>query len=331
MKGKLFFIIPVYRAEPFIDRCVGSVLAQSCCNAEIVLVDDGSPDNCPAICDAYAQQFRQVGVIHKENSGLSDARNAGLEAVLDVAGPADFITFLDADDFVHASFGETMLALCAQYESDIAQCGYEKGAGGNFGKVEEKPDVFSASAEDALLGYTLKSQCCAKIYKASLFAGIRFPVGVLNEDEFVTYRVVYRAKRVAFTTERLYYYVQHGDSIMDGIARKLKGSPHRYDFLAAYQQRAAFFQSHNQIDQVQKTYEKVCTDLILRYCEQMYLPKRERDEDCVNGRYLQLYRENFGRMIHRKGIPLWRRLMYGCFYLFPYSGVLMGKIFPSRK
>ena len=332
MNGKLFFIVPVYRAEQYLHRCVHSVLAQSYHHVELILVDDGSPDHCPALCDDYARRYRQVRVIHKENGGLSDARNAGLQAVLDTASQEDFLTFLDADDFVHPAFADTLLALCERHACEIAQCGYKKGAaGGNFDHEAKSPAVRFAGAADALLGYTLKSQCCAKLYQANLFAGIRFPAGVLNEDEFVTYRIVSRAKNVVFTTEKLYYYVQRGDSIMDGIARNLKGNPHRYDFLKAYRQRAVFFRSCGQIEQVQKTYEKICIDLILRYCEQRRLPKRDRVGECTNGRYLLIYRKYFWRMIQRRGMPILRRMIYGCFYVFPYSAVLAGKWFPLRK
>ena len=156
-------------------------------------------------------------------------------------------------------------------------------------------------------------------------------MGVLNEDEFVTYRAVYNAKNVAFTREQLYYYFQHGTSIMENIAKKLKNNPHRYDFLKAYEERTAFFKAENKPAQVLKTYEKICTDIILRYCEQMYLKREYRDEDCISGEYMRLYRKNFRLMIKRKEIPLRRRLMYICFYIFPYSGVLMGRIFTLRK
>ena len=118
---------------------------------------------------------------------------------------------------------------------------------------------------------------------------------------------------------------------MDELAKKLKNNPHRYDFLKAYEERVRFFESENKPEQVMRTYEKVCTDIILRYCEQMYLKRTERDEDCINGNYLKLYRENFSMMIGRKGMPLIRRLMYACFYIFPWSAVLAGRIFTLRK
>lgn len=328
---KIFFVIPIYNVEAYLNRCIDSVLAQSYHNTEIVLVDDGSPDRCPEICDMYAQKHKNIAVIHKTNGGLSDARNAGIAYVKTHAAPEDFLSFLDADDFIHEQYAERLITLCREYGCDMAQCEHEKGAGSAFGSGVKKVKVFCEPSEAALLGYALKSQCGPKIYKVKIFNDILFPVGVLNEDEFVTYQAVYAAGRIAFTNERLHYYFQHGESIMDGLSKRLKNNPHRYDFLNAYEERARFFEKENKPEQVLKTYEKVCTDLILRYCEQMYLPRQERDEDCVNGKYMKLYQKYFDMMIKRKGIPLKRRLMYVCFYLCPYSAVLMGRIFTLRK
>ena len=327
----VFFIIPVYRVEPYLRRCVDSVLAQSYAKVQIVLVDDGSPDACPQICDAYAQAHENIAVIHKENGGLSDARNAGLLYLREHAKPDDYLTFLDSDDFVHPEFAARMLALCEENGCAMAQCAYEKGSADSFSPQDCDANVQLLSAQDALLGYSLKSLACAKLYRADTFRDLFFPVGVINEDEFVTYRAVYSAGRIALSDEKLLYYFQHGGSIMDNVARKVKDNPRRYDYIRAYDERAEFFRQKNMPEQVQKTKEKLCTDLILRYCEQMYLPREERDPDCTGGKYLRMYRESFQLMIRRRGMPPKRRLMYIAFYIMPASAVLMGKIFQLRK
>lgn len=325
---KIFFIIPVYKVEPYIRRCINSVISQSYQNTEIILVDDGSPDNSPGICDEYAKKYKNIFVIHKENGGLSDARNAGLSYVLEKADSNDYITFLDSDDFVHEDFAKELVNLCLQNSCGIAQCNYEKGEADIFTPKDSKANVFTQTSEQALLGYTLKSQCCAKIYRADVFKSVRFPVGMLNEDEFVIYKFVYNAKKVAFTDKNLYYYYQHGTSIMDEIAKKLKNNPHRYDYLKAYEERISFFKKEKKHDLVLKTHEKICTDIILRYCEQMSLNKKDRDEEVK--KYLETYRKNFKIMIKRK-IPFKRKLMYIAFYILPISGVVMSKIFTLRK
>ena len=328
---KMFFVIPVYKVEEYLKRCIESVLSQTYPAVEIILVDDGSPDSCPKICDDFAEKYENIVVIHKKNGGLSDARNAGIKYVRDVAGEDDYITFLDSDDYVHKDYAKAMVELSENNSCDMAQSGYEKGNNDTFSDKSVKKNVNIMPSYDALLGYRLKSQSCAKVYKVWTFNDILYPVGVYNEDEFVTYRAVYNAKNTVFTDEKLYYYYQHDTSIMDNIAKKLKDNPRRHDFLKAYEERTKFFEEKNLPDQVMKTKEKICTDIILRYCEQMYLKKDERDTDCVNGTYMKIYRENFKMMIKRRGIPLKKKLMYYAFRIMPYSAVFAGKLFTLRK
>ena len=328
---KLYFIIPVYKVEDCLERCINSVLSQSYNNIEAVLVDDGSPDNCPQICDRYASEYSTIHVIHNQNGGLSDARNVGLDYVYGRIEDDDYITFLDSDDFVHPYFSEKMIALCEDNDCGAAQCGYIKGSADSFPESKEKTDSFVLDAESALLGYTLKSQCWAKIFRADVFEDLRFTKDVINEDEFITYKAIFKAQRVVFTDEKLLYYYQRGTSIMGDVAKKMKDNPHKYDYLTAYRERIKYFAEKDLPQQVMKTHEKICTDVILRYCEQMYLDKKDRDTDCVNGDYLSIYREHYKEMIKRKGMPLKRRLMFVTFNICPYSAAVIGKIFTLRK
>lgn len=328
---KMFFIIPVYKVEDYLKRCVESILGQTYQNVEIVLVDDGSPDNCPKICDEFAEKYENIVVIHKANGGLSDARNAGIIYVRENADEDDYITFVDSDDYIRKDYAKVMMDLCENNLCDVAQSGYEKGESDTFSDKIIKKNIEIMSSFDALLGYRIKSQACSKIYKVKLFKELLYPVGKINEDEFVTYRAIFDAEKIAFTDENLYYYFQHGSGIMADVARKLKNNPHRYDFLEAYKERIEFFEEKNMPQQVMKTKEKICTDMILRYCEQMYLKKEERDTDCTDGTYMKIYRENFKMMIKRRGIPIKRKLMFIAFYFAPFVAVLSGKVLKMRK
>ena len=331
---KIYFIIPVYKVEKHLERCVDSVLAQSYKNVNIVLVDDGSPDNCPKICDKYGEMCTNIHVIHKPNGGLSDARNAALKYVNKAASPDDYITFLDSDDFVHPLFAEKMITLCEENGCDTVQCEYEKGSADEFSPNQKNNSVTVTDAESALKGYALKSMCCAKVYKVSSFTDLFFPVGYYNEDEFVTYKAVYRSEKIAITSEALYYYYQHtadSGSIMCEIAKKMKNNPHRFDYLKAYSERIEFFEKIGKPLLAIRTHEKICTDIILRYTEQMNLNKNDRDTDCINGEYMRIYRKHYKLMIQRKGIPLKRKLMYIGFRIIPYSSVIMEKMFTLRK
>ena len=328
---KIFFVIPVYKVEKYLKRCVESVLMQTYPDFKIILVDDGSPDGCPGICDDFAEKYENISVIHKENGGLSDARNAGIRYVQEVADRDDYLTFLDSDDYVRSDFSKRMIELMEKNNCNMAQCDYEKGNKDGFSPCSYDTTLFVTDSEQALLGYRLKSQSCAKVYRLSTFDDVLFPVGMYNEDEFVTYRAVYQAKRIVFTDEKLYYYYQHGTSIMEEVAKKLKNNPHKYDYLKAYEERSRFFEEKNLPEQVMKTKEKICTDIILRYCEQMYLKKSDRDTECIDGTYMRIYRENYKLMIKRPAIPIKRKLMYQIFYRLPLVGVLMGKLFTLRK
>ena len=329
--NKLFVVVPVYKVEKYLGRCIESILSQTYENIEIVLVDDGSPDNCPKICDDYAEKYPNIKVIHKENGGLSDARNAGIMYVREVAKDEDYITFVDSDDYLHSEYAKRLVSLCEENGCNLSQCSYEKGSNDFFEETDINANIECKTAEEALLGYRIKSQVWSKVFKAKVFKDILFTVGVINEDEFTTYRAVYSAKKMVFTDEKLYYYFQHGSGIMADVAKKLKNNPRRYDFLKAYEERIKFFEEKNLPLQVMKTKEKICTDIILRYCEQMWLKKEDRDTDCINGTYMKLYRDNFKEMIKREGMPIKRKMMFTAFYVAPFTGVIAGKVLGMRK
>ena len=254
-----------------------------------------------------------------------------MEYVLKNADKDDFITFLDSDDFVKTDYAQNLLSIASENDCELVQCDYEKGGNDSFSDTAQNIDVFVKSGEEMLLDRRLKSQSCAKIYKLSLFEKVRFPMGVLNEDEFTTYRVVYISKKVAITTLKAYYYYQHPGSIMDQIANRLKNNPHLFDWLDAYKERIAFFESQGKPEQVMRTHEKICTDVILRYCEQMFLKKENRDDALTNGEYIRIYKKSYPLMKKRKGIALKHRIMYLLFYIMPYSAVIPGKILGLRK
>ena len=174
--NKIFYIVPVYKVEKYLKRCVDSILAQTYENIELILVDDGSPDNCPKICDDYAEKYPNIKVIHKENGGLSDARNAGIIYVREAADEGDYLSFVDSDDYLNPEFSKIMITLCEENDCNMAQCGYEKGKNEFFVNRKIKENTVFMSATDALEGYRLKSMVCSKIFKAKLFDDILFHI-----------------------------------------------------------------------------------------------------------------------------------------------------------
>lgn len=235
-------IVPVYRVEEYLERCVKSILSQTYENLEVILVDDGSPDQCPAICDACAEKDARVKVIHQENKGLSGARNAGIDAA-----SGEYLAFVDSDDYVSPHFIEELYQLLQDTGCAIGQCrfSYVKGDG----LVEESDSAFciyrGESLMEQLYGPEEKATCFVvawnKLYRAELFkeTGIRYPEGRIHEDEATTYRLFHEAKKLAFLDRALYgYYTENGGSITSVFSAK------RLQWLTAHEERIAFFKKN---------------------------------------------------------------------------------------
>ena len=227
-------IVPIYNVEPYLDRCVESIVNQTYPNLEIILVDDGSPDCCPAMCDAWAKRDSRVRVIHKKNGGLSDARNAGL-----AVAQGEYIAFVDSDDWIDARYIHVLYQALLQTNSEIAACDVCI----TFEKVKERclPEsvpmrvcTSSQAIEDILNGKGFRAVAWNKLYKRSLLIGEQYPVGRYHEDEFITYRLLSKADKLVYLDWPLYFYFQRSGSIMNSF------SPKHLDVLDAYLERLTF-------------------------------------------------------------------------------------------
>lgn len=205
-------VVPVYNVEKYLDKCVLSILNQSYQNLEIILVDDGSPDNCGVICDKYRQQDKRIRVIHKKNGGLSDARNAGIEIAT-----GKYITFVDSDDYIDEDYIEYLYSLIKKYKVNLSFCKYcversEPRNRENSLLKDEKCDKISAF-EEILYARNFEVSACAKMYLRSQFKGIRFPVGKLFEDNATIYKLIEQNDYIALGYKSKYNYVIRKDSI----------------------------------------------------------------------------------------------------------------------
>ena len=210
-------IIPVYKVEPYFERCLQSVRNQTFGNIEIILVDDGSPDNCPALCDAAAAEDARIRVIHQKNSGLSAARNAGIEAAR-----APWLMFVDSDDIVLPSFCEKALEMVTRSGADLAafrwQCFVREGD--SFPEQDqlyeeglyEKEAALQLLAEGYVWDYAWN-----KIYRRELFDDVRYPVGEIWEDVGTTYLLFAAAGRIWLSREVLYEYRLRCPSLSRGM------------------------------------------------------------------------------------------------------------------
>ena len=214
MQPLISVIVPIYNVEDYLNRCVDSIINQTYKNLEIILVDDGSPDNCPKMCDDYAKKDSRIKVVHKENGGLSDARNVGMEVAT-----GDYVSFIDSDDYVSLDFYETLLQTMIDNDSDIVECGVVKFyENEKFDEYSDDLKVTNYDTVDALDGLIIenpfKQHVWNKLYNSSVALDIPYAVGKLNEDEFWTYQVFGKAKKVTRINKTMYYYFQRNGSIM---------------------------------------------------------------------------------------------------------------------
>ena len=210
-KLNISVIVPIYNVEPYLRRCVDSLLRQSYADFELILVDDGSPDNCGSICDEYAAVDSRVRVIHKPNGGLSDARNAGLEIA-----QGEYIAFVDSDDWVAKDYLERLMAALTDTGADICECDVFKTSGEETSSGQGSPVVYETAEALVQLIHdgVFRQHVWNKLYRREVIADILFPKGKTNEDEFWTYRVFGNAKKVAKISDVLYFYFQRPGSIM---------------------------------------------------------------------------------------------------------------------
>lgn len=236
---KISVIVPVYKVESYLDRCVASIVNQTHSNLEIILVDDGSPDNCGAMCDAWAAKDPRIKVIHKENGGLSDARNAGM-----AIATGEYIAFVDSDDYLAPEMYRQLFEHMVADKSDIAACGVEMVIeDGSPSRMLTKSGCCVLNTEEAMASVIaedwLKQPVWYKLYKTDLIRDILFPVGKYHEDVFWTYRAVAWAKKVSILDTPCYFYTQRSGSIM-GSGYSLK----RLDAIEAKQHRLEFIKEN---------------------------------------------------------------------------------------
>lgn len=207
-------IVPVYQVESYLDRCICSIVEQTYENLEILLVDDGSTDRSGEICDVWAERDSRIRVIHKENGGLSDARNTGM-----AEATGELLGFVDSDDWIEANMYQLLYTRLAESDSDMAACGvimdYEDGCPS---RMLTGPGEMVLDTEDALWGliaYTrIQQPVWYKLYKTEQIKDIPFPAGKCHEDAFWTYQAIARAKKVCVFDTPCYHYLQRGGSIM---------------------------------------------------------------------------------------------------------------------
>ena len=242
-KQLVSIIVPVYNVEKYIERCIDSILEQSYEEIEVLLIDDGSTDNSGKICDEASQKDKRITVVHKKNGGLSDARNVGLELC-----KGDWILFVDSDDCINKYVVQICIESATKKDgADIIWFNYTNVEDNQNVDFREKKVAMEMQTETGALAV---KRCFMnvgsivvwnKMYKRSLFQKLRFPKGKIHEDEFLTYKLLYNAKKVGYIDVSLYYYTIRNNSIM-----RTEFNKKRLVLLEVFEERIVFFKNRNE-------------------------------------------------------------------------------------
>lgn len=250
-------VVPIYKVEKYIHRCIDSILDQTFTDFELILVDDGSPDNCGKICDEYAEKDSRIHVIHKENGGLSDARNAGIDWVFEHSN-SEWISFIDSDDWIHPKYLEALYNAVKETGCEISICGYEETTGDSPKVDDSKLQAESVNTEDFFCEHNVNAVVAwGKLYKKELFREIRYPVGKLHEDEFTTYKLLFQYENCAFVNQPLYFYYKNNDGIT-----KSKLNIRRMVVFDAYQLQLSFFENSGFVKAQNKTLSRIANTYV---------------------------------------------------------------------
>lgn len=238
--SKISIVVPVYKVEQYLNRCVDSILSQTYSDFTLILVDDGSPDNCGKICDDYAKKDSRIHVIHRKNGGLSAARNSGIDWVFD-GHYTEWITFVDSDDWVSHQYLDRLLSLAEQTDSDVCVGGFQSVRDINDVNDENENGTEQICSPESLWTSNRGNATVAwgKLYKTIFFKELRYPEGKIHEDEFTTYKILFSQKQLAYCDETLYKYFLSPNSIM-----RSKWSIKFLDGIEALEEQMFFFKNN---------------------------------------------------------------------------------------
>ncbi|MBC7764904.1 MAG: glycosyltransferase [Hyphomonadaceae bacterium] len=305
-------IVAVYNVEKYIDKCLESILAQTFADFELILVDDGSTDRSGNICDSFALEDGRINVIHKENGGLSAARNAGL----DIA-KGDFIGFIDGDDYIHSEMYRLLyneittrngsIALCEVIRVDNSECDIFSVIDNQQYHVEELSNMDVLERMHDIRGW-LYVVACNKLYRKNIFDNLRYPLNRLHEDEFLAHRILFNTSKVVSINVPMYFYLQRDGSIMNVFSIK------RLDALHAYSERITFFEEQGLFD----LREKVILMMMLEFIH-LYFSVAESEPNHKKSlkQYWHMYNKFLVYLLCRNSISVKQKLMFLLFFASP--------------
>lgn len=300
MEELISVVVPIYNVEKYLNRCIDSILKQTYKNLEIILIDDGSPDNCPQICDEYVKKDNRIQVIHKKNGGLSDARNSGINIA-----KGKYITFVDSDDLILENSIETLHNNIKQYKKDISVGQIKTFSKENdineIEKIQEINNVYDTkqAIEKLLYNTEYTSSTAGKLFKTDLFKNIKFPFGKKYEDLATVYKLIFESNGVVVSNKTVYqYFVARQDSIMNE-----KFSSSRMDALYFTEEILEFVKNKYPDIEISAITRLIieCRDILVE------IPKNKEFEDYRKylNKYIKKYRY---KVIFNKKLPNKRRI-----------------------
>ncbi len=321
-------IIPVYNVEKYLDKCIESVTNQTLEDIEIILINDGSGDNSPKLCDKWAKKDSRVKVIHQENCGVSVARNIGIKIAT-----SKYIAFIDSDDYISNKYIEKLFNEAQDSFADVVVC--------NFNRVTEKGDVLNTDqcrvSKGVFNGIEICEMFssipvtfispCFKLYKKDLFIDVKYPIGKINEDEAVAHRLIFPCEKVVIVEDVLYFYVNHDNS------KNISSNINEYNFtdsIDAFYDRLLYFTEKN--DNLRKLAEKEYLYTIfiqvgrLKTYSKVAKGKIETTKKQLNNIYESIKKNDLLTLQHRivlysiKYMPISTRVIARIWYKFIFGG-----------
>lgn len=306
---KISIIVPVYNVENYLRKCINSILNQTIKDIEIILVNDGSKDKSGDICEEYKKKDDRVVVIHKENGGLSSARNAGLKIAT-----GELINFIDSDDWIEPDYLEILYDGIIKCNADISVMHLTKVT--QYEKIEfmtkRKEEWVKLTPHKAMesffadnfIGYS----ACNKLYRSNLFEGITYPEGMIMEDKATTYKLIHKTNLLAVNLSEKYHYYLRNDSIMQSTFNRKK-----FDSLKIHLEQIEFVDEYYPefYELIRARYAYESFRLLLMMIRSNYSEKSDV-EQC-----LRIIRDNTQYVMKEKRIRLHHKIYVLLFYLFP--------------
>lgn len=240
MEPLISIIVPIYKVEKYVEKCIETIINQTYKNLEIILVDDGSPDNCPQICDEYAKKDSRIVVIHQKNGGLSNARNSGLNIA-----KGEFIGFVDGDDYIANDMYETLYNAIIHNNAQMSICNFyivnekaEKMQNEIQTNIKEDVKVFNQqeAMKEMLIDKNIRGYVWTKLFKRECFELLRFPEGRNYEDIAISIKCFEKTEKIVYINKQKYYYLQRENSIdhiksQKNLSDALEVSYERYKYV----------------------------------------------------------------------------------------------------